>query len=391
MNNQNKWGEPVPVAIVSCSSYTEQEVMASVREALNCLGGLENFVQPGQTVALKPNLVMKKAPQEAVTTHPQILRAVAQEVLRVGGIPLICESPGGLFTAKSLASIYQVSGMSEAAEQSGAKLNFDVSEKNCPHPEGEIVKSLPIIKALAEADLIINLPKLKTHSMTTYSGAVKNLYGAIPGMKKAEFHFKMPEYQDFANLLVDINTLLKPVLHIMDAIVGMEGDGPTAGSPKQVGLIMASDNAFDLDSICIRLIGLSENAVPTQLAGHSRGLVQPLRNIELRGEFKADNLPNFRFRPPKSRQINFVHNYLPRFIADQLSGFLKPRLTFSPELCVGCGVCAQHCPAKAIELKEHQPKIQESTCIRCFCCQELCPHKAVIVEKSWLAKLLFSH
>ncbi len=378
------------VAIVTCQTYEEQQVLDSVQACLLHLGGLEAFVKPRQKVALKPNLVMKKNPMEAVTTHPMVVLAVAKEVLRVGGIPIICDSPGGPFhTVKGLEGIYKACGLVEVSQLTGVPLNYDITEKSCPHPAGLVIKSLPIINPLVEADVIINLPKLKTHSMTTYSGAVKNLYGAIPGMKKAEYHFKMPNYEDFANLLIDINTLLKPVLHIMDGIVGMEGDGPTAGVPKPAGLILASENAFELDTVCIHLMGLTERAVPTQVAAQKRGLLKAIEQINLMGEFQVGKLVNLKFRPPRSREISFLHNYLPKLLADQLSSFLTPRLTFSPELCVGCGECARCCPAKAINLTNQRPQIKESACIRCFCCQELCPYKAVEVQKSWLAKILF--
>lgn len=380
----------MPVAIVSCRDYEEKLVARAVRECLACLGGMEAFVRPGQKVALKPNLVMKKNPREAVTTHPLVVMAVAREVLRAGGTPLICDSPGGPFhTAKGLQGIYDVCGMTEVAAKTGAALNFDTGEKTCSHPEGVVVKSLPIITPLAEADLIINLPKLKTHSMTTYSGAVKNLYGSIPGMKKAEYHFKMSRYEDFGNLLVDICTLLRPSLNIMDGITGMEGDGPTAGTPRKVGLLLASENAFDLDAVCLRLIGFKEKEIPTQVAGMQRGLVRNTAEIKILGEFRDIKAIALNFRRPRSYTINFAENYLPKFLAGGLTGMLKPRLAFSPELCAGCGECARCCPAKAISLPDRRPQVDESACIRCFCCQELCPYKAVQVEKSWLAKILF--
>lgn len=379
------------VAIVRCTKYQQETVNLAIRECLALLGGMEAFVQPGQKVALKPNLIMKKPPGEAATTHPLVVQAVAAEVLRVGGVPIICDSPGGPYSVKSLQNIYQVCGMTQAAANTGlaAQLNFDLGEQTCTHHEGLLVKSLPIIKPLAEADVIINLPKLKTHSMTTFTGAVKNLYGAIPGMKKVEFHFKMPIREDFANLLVDIYTLLKPTLHIMDGIIGMEGDGPTAGSPKQMGLVLASGNGFKLDSICLHLIGFKNSEIPTQVAGKARGLVANLEEILILGE--VQNLQAYRvnFKRPRSYQVNFAANYLPKFMSDWVSKQLKPRLAFSPELCIGCGECARCCPAKAITLTEKRPLVDESSCIRCFCCQELCPHKAVQVEKSWLARKLF--
>lgn len=380
----------MPVAIVRCEDYAEELVARGVRDCLAHLGGMESFVRPGQKVALKPNLVMKKNPREAVTTHPLVVMAVAKEVLRVGGIPLICDSPGGPFhTAKGLQGIYDICGMTEVAAKTGAGLNFDTGEKTCPHPEGVVIRSLPIITPLAEADVIINLPKLKTHSMTTYSGAVKNLYGSIPGMKKAEYHFKMPRYEDFANLLVDIYTLLKPSLNIMDGIVGMEGDGPTAGTPRKVGLLLVSENAFDLDSVCLQLIGFKEKEIPTQVAGMQRGLMKNPAEIEILGEFRDIAVIALNFKRPRSYTINFADNYLPKFLAGPLTRMLKPRLAFSPELCVGCGECARCCPAKAISLPDGRPQVEESNCIRCFCCQELCPYKAVQVEKSWLARILF--
>lgn len=392
------------VAVVRAAKYTEDIISGAVRECFEVLGGIEAFVRPGQRVALKANLVMKKHPDEAVTTHPLVVAAVAAEVLRAGGRPVICDSPGGPhYTLKGLENIYRTCGMTEAAKHSGAELNFDLSEQVLSHPEGAVIRSLPVISPVAGADVIINLPKLKTHAMTTYSGAVKNMYGVIPGMKKAEFHFKMPGYRDFSNLLVDINTLLKPSLHLMDAVVGMEGDGPTAGRPKAVGLLLASANPFDLDAVCLRLIGFHEADVPTQVAGRRRGRFTSDSFPEILGEFSGRFPDLVSFERPRSRSINFVDNYLPSWLAAKFSRFLRPRPLFDSGTCLGCGECVRLCPAGALRLMSRSaasadkvgmagsklPMLDETACIRCFCCQELCPQKAVGIGKSWLAKRLF--
>ncbi|MBM7854628.1 uncharacterized protein (DUF362 family)/Pyruvate/2-oxoacid:ferredoxin oxidoreductase delta subunit [Desulfohalotomaculum tongense] len=370
------------VAAAKCPAYDKLKINNALNKLINSLGGIEKFVQPGQVVAVKPNLVAKKKPAEAATTHPLVVEAVVRLVQQAGGKPFIVDSPGGPSSRGVLRSVYRATGMTEVAEKTGCDLNFDTSETVLNHPRGKAVKQLTLLKVLTKADVIIALPKLKTHCMTRYTGAVKLMYGAVPGLKKAEYHFNMQKLREFSQLLIDINTLLPASLNIMDAVVGMEGDGPTAGSPREAGLLLASTNPYALDYICSDLIGIKPDSLVFIQLAKEQGLCPPPAEIEL----LADPLPELNppFKLPSHKNVDFnLPGFLKRFISR-----LQPRPVFSPELCMGCGECHRCCPAGAITMVNGQPQLTLDSCIRCFCCQELCPHKAVQIHQHWLGKRL---
>lgn len=373
------------VALVRCTDYDEDRVETSVAEAVALLGGMGRFVSPGERVFIKVNLVMPKKAEYAVTTHPAVVKAVVKQVQAAGGTAIIGDSPGGPFTASVLKLAYRLSGMEKVAEETGAALSFDVREVELPHPEGKLLKRITVSKALADADAIITIPKLKTHGLTALTGAVKILFGAVPGLKKAEYHLKMPKIEDFSDMLVDILTLVKPRLTVMDGIVGMEGDGPTAGSPRGIGAVLASADSVACD-VAGALIGLEPERVTTTRAAMARRMTSGrLSDIELLGAPLAEvRLDDF-----KQAVIKGTTSYqLSRPVARLAERFLRPKPRLRPELCTGCGTCARVCPPKAIRLVEKRPRTDYSKCIRCFCCQELCPQSAVAIWRPRLAKYL---
>ncbi|SHF11289.1 Uncharacterized conserved protein, DUF362 family [Desulforamulus putei DSM 12395] len=370
------------VAVSRCADYDQQQVAASLDRLLQHFGGMQSFIRPGQIVAVKPNLIAKKKPEEAATTHPSVVEAVVTLVQKAGGKPFIVDSPGGPSSKGLLNAVYRATGMAAVAERTGCGLSLDTTEMTLAHPGGKAVKQLTVLKALAEADVIIGLPKLKTHCMTRYTGAVKLMYGAIPGLKKAQYHFNMQRLEQFSNLLIDINTLLPTSLTVMDAVVGMEGDGPTAGSPREVGLLLASPSPYALDVVCANLIGINPTGLPFIRLSMERGLCPEPSGIHLTGDPLPEITPPFRL--PAHRQVDFD---IPGPFKGLISK-LQPRPVFSPELCIGCGECHRCCPANAIEMAEGLPRVKLNSCIRCFCCQELCPHRAVSVYQSWLGKRL---
>ncbi|CCO08537.1 DUF362 domain-containing protein [Desulforamulus hydrothermalis] len=374
--------EHATVAVAHCTGYELSQVSRSLDKLLQHLGGMPGFVKPGQVVAVKPNLIAKKKPEEAATTHPALVEAVVRMVQQAGGRPFIIDSPGGPASQGLLQAVYRATGMAAVARRTGCDLCLDTTEMTLAHPAGRAVKQLTVLKALAEADLIIGLPKLKTHCMTLYTGAVKLMYGAVPGLKKAQYHFNMQRLEQFSHLLIDINTLLPSCLTIMDAVVGMEGDGPTAGSPRQVGLLLASPSPYALDFVGAGLIGLKPTELPFIRLSMERRLCPPPGGINLVGEALPVLVPPFRL--PAHRQVDFN-------VPGPLKGLLRklqPRPVFSPELCIGCGECRRCCPAEAIQMVEGLPRVKLAECIRCFCCQELCPRRAVSVQQHWLGKKL---
>ena len=341
-------------------------------------------VRPGQRVALKANLIARKKPETAATTHPAVVEAVARQVLAAGGRPIICDSPGGPFTVPLLRSIYKATGMTGVAQRTGAELNYDTGEVVLPHPGGKVIRQLPVIKVLTEADVIIALPKLKTHGMTLYTGAVKLMYGAIPGLKKAEYHFNMQQVQDFSQLLIDIVKLLPPALVIMDAVWGMEGDGPTSGDPRHLGVLLGGVNSFAVDMVGCRLVGLRPGDLPMlQLAADSGDAPGPA-GIIVAGDPLPDPDPPFRLPGHKNLDFN-----LPPLLKRWLTRAAQPRPVLAPEICVNCGQCSTVCPAGAVLAgEEGVPRIDLDNCIRCYCCQEMCTAKAISIHQPWLGRKL---
>jgi uncharacterized protein (DUF362 family) len=379
------------VSIVRCPDYQHEKVKAAVRESLDLLGGIPAFVKPGDRVLLKVSLLMKRKPEKATTTHPAVVRAVAELVREAGGKPLIGDSPGGyhFYTRATLASVYETCGMREAAEASGAELNYDTEAIDVPFPGGTVVKMVKTIRPVLDADLIISIPKLKTHMMTVYSGAVKNMFGVIPGSYKAEYHLRFEDTGDFADLLIDLCRLTKPALTVMDAIVGMEGYGPTAGSPRTVGLVIASRDPYALDAAAARLIGLDPRRVPTIVRAEQRGLcAADMTGIRVLGEPVEDvAVPDFE-KPTVKVAFNYYSLFLPRWLKRRLDKVIKPRPRFNHDICVGCGMCARGCPPKTIAMKEGKPEVELARCIRCFCCSELCAHGAVSIVRPWFIRMV---
>lgn len=377
------------VILKYCPEYTAG-VEGLLKEGIQELGGMEAFVKPGQRVLLKVNLLMKKRPEEAVTTHPSVVEAVVRLVQEVGGIPIIGDSPGGPYTASALQAIYSRSGLKEVAERTGAELNLDIGQEVVSHPEGKLVKSLTVTKSIIDADVVIPLSKLKTHGMMTFTGAVKILFGVIPGLLKAEYHLRMPDVRSFADLLVDIATWVKPTLSIMDGIVGMEGDGPSAGKPRPIGALLISEDPFALDVAATHLIGMKPEKVPTIMAARERGFVSRIEEVKLGGDARSLwRIQNF--EAPKTVSLNFLDMVpLPPSVKTFLLNRVRPRPVFQHGRCVGCSDCVKNCPPQALVLNEkNRPQVNLDACIRCFCCQELCPHQAVEIVKPRLARRLF--
>jgi len=365
------------------------DVEQHLREGLAELGGMSAFVKPGQKVLLKVNLLMKKRPEEAVTTHPSVVEAVARLVQEAGGIPIIGDSPGGPYTVSALQAIYTRSGLREVAKRTGAILNEDVGQTTIQYPEGKLAKSLTVTNCVLDADVVIPLSKLKTHGMMTFTGAVKILFGVIPGLLKAEYHLKMFKVHDFADLLVDIATWVRPTLSIMDGVVGMEGAGPSAGKPRNIGALILSADPFALDVVATDLIGLKPEKVPTIMAARVRGLTSRLDELQLKGDSRSLwRIQDFLI--PKAVSPNFLDMVpLPRNVKMFVLNRVRPRPIFEHETCVGCSDCVNNCPPKAITMNENQrPIVDLEACVRCFCCQELCPHQAVKLFRPWLGRTL---
>ena len=353
------------VYVGRCPSYDQAEVDGAVGRALAALGGIRSYVKHGQRVLLKPNLLLLKPPETAICTHPAVVQAVAALVRQAGGEPVIADSPGGgaLHNEPSLRSLYRVTGMEAAARATGARLNLDCAGLQVPGPSAGTVEMLDVMRPAAEADVIINLPKLKTHGLLRYTGAVKNLFGLVPGRTKLEYHARLHDAARFAEMLLDLVLWARPALTIIDAIVGMEGDGPSAGRPRQMGLLVASDDCTAADLAALDIIGMDPATVLTVRAAVRRGLSSGhATDLEVLGEsLAAAHVPDFDAPSPGFSDVTLEHPGDPQ----------------ATERCTGCGVCAENCPVGAIRIADRRAHTDLGRCIRCYCCQELCPQHAV--------------
>lgn len=377
------------VSLVKCNSYELDEVELALEKSLRLIGGLDSYIKPGMKVLVKCNLLMKKKPEECTTTHPAVVEALVKKLKELGAIPIIGDSPGGLFTPRLLRGIYSATGMIDVAQRTGAELNYNTNPMEVSFPEGKIIKNLTVMELLQEVDAVISVAKLKTHGMTLYTGAVKNLFGVIPGMTKAEYHLRMNRVEDFTEALVDICQYVKPVLSIMDGVVGMEGDGPSAGTPRKIGAILASNSPYALDVVCASLVGISPERVPTIQRAMERGLCSySLDDIKLLGD-SFDELYIDDLKLPVTGEISFLHRVFGSNsrLATLLNHHLGPKPYFNHDECIGCSDCQRYCPPKAIEMVNRRPVVDLKKCIRCYCCQELCPEKAVEIKRSWFFKM----
>lgn len=378
------------VALTACHhyDYPYREVRRSIEEGIELMGGLSPHVLPGERILLKANLLMKKKPEEATTTHPVFMKALADIFLDYGCSVLIADSPGGPFNEAALRGVYKACGYEAAFADTPVVLNYDVSEKSVYNEACKVGKTLTVIGVLDQVDKVISVSKLKTHGMMKFTGAVKNMFGTIPGLIKAEYHFKLPKADDFAEMLVDVCVNAKPVLSFMDGIVGMEGSGPSAGDPREIGAVLVSESPYHLDLVASGIVGIAPQEIPTMVASEGRGLVKlDGSDTQVVGQLPAD-FGIQSFKSPNIRSVELLDGMLPPFAKRWVNRMMTSRPVFSRELCIGCGECDRSCPPKAITMVERFPSVDLDKCIRCYCCQELCPKKAVDIHRPWLLKKL---
>lgn len=365
------------VSIVRCASYDPAAVRDSLRRALEPLGGMQSFVKPGQRVLLKPNLLSAKDPSRAITTHPNIVEAVAEEVRRIGAVPFVGDSPGGAI--RGIRRVWANTGMEEMARRANLELvNFEASGSRGIR-FGEY--TFYIAKPALEADAIINLPKLKTHSMTLMTCAVKNMFGVMPGFRKGEQHKLYPKPLEFARMLVHLYKLVTPTLTVVDAALAMEGNGPSSGRPKWLGLLMAGEDAVAIDAVAARIIGFEDGFVDTTRIASEMGLGEgSMERLELLGDAATARADSFEL------PSNIVQKLVPRAIIKLLAPLVWVKPVIMPDKCKGCGFCAENCPVRTIEREGSVYRIVDKHCIKCLCCHELCPESSIEIKMSRLAR-----
>lgn len=375
----------VSVFTSKCDDYKENNVQKAIDDILAQMGGIVSLIPKDAKVFVKVNLVREMSPEKCGTTHPEVAVALCKQILTVTKNVTVGDSCAGLYSKGILSSVYAKCGMNAIEERTAAKLNQNfntgVAEVN-----GVAIKSCEFTSAFLDADVVVNVTKLKTHSFTGYTGAVKNLFGLIPGLVKVEMHSRFPNLPDFCNLLCDICEFARPkiVLHVIDAVWGMDGEGPTNGRPKFMGQILASSNPYALDAVAVSLFGNPYDMPILQTAVKRGYLSEKLSDINFDFEaWKKCRIEDFD-APPVDRvdffgdQPGWINRIAKRYMVKRV----KPDKT-----CRGCGKCATHCPAKAITVKNRKAHVNQKKCIHCYCCQELCPFNAVRFHTSVIYKI----
>lgn len=363
------------VAIVKCSSYNYENVKKAIEKSLNLIGKI-NFANKNEKILLKVNLLSAADKDLAITTHPTFVKSVAEFFLQKNAEVVIGEMSG---IATDTRKAFKVSGIEEVAKELGIKtIAFDKVEWQKVSINGEILKEILLPKIVIESK-VVSLPKLKNHSLTLLTGAVKNLYGAIPMQLRKEGHCRSVD--EFSELLLDIYSAIKPKLAIMDGIVGMEGSGPAHGVPKNANVVLASYDCIALDTVASAIVGYKEGQILITKKGEKRKLgIGSLRKIEILGE-KLDDVKIANWK--KVRGVPYVPKGLARVVAK----FIYSRPELIKDKCTKCKECVKHCPIDAIEINDY-PKIDRKKCLLCYTCQEICPKGAWYLKESLLFKMI---
>ncbi len=365
------------VAVIPCKSYEPLLVQQAVRKAVDTLGGISAFIRPGSRVLVKPNLLMAVVPEKAVTTHPEVVRGVIKILKEINCSIKVGDSPSAWGKQiENVGQVYSVTGIKKVCEEEGVSLvEFD---------KRRWIEKFPLAAILDECDHVVNVPKFKTHGLTILTGAIKNLFGFIPGTFKTELHKKFFDRDDFCRMLVDILQQVLPELSIVDGVTAMEGDGPApAGKVREQNLLVAGADPVAVDSVLAMIMGLEpEDILPTKVAA-KRGLgVSDRNSIEIIGAALKDVCGKPFILPAAS-----IQRKLPRPVIRLASKLIKYYPCVERDNCVSCAACIRACPQKVISMHKGKPRVDYSKCIACFCCQEVCPQAAIKIKKNLFARL----
>ncbi len=356
------------VSAVNCSSYQLSELEEKVRAAVELAGGWPEKLKPGANVLLKPNLLSARTPEQCVTTHPELVRAVIRELRRKGIDRItIADSPAGNYSWQEL---WEKTGMRKIADEEKVDL---IPVDNFVRKEVPGYGNVPILKEFSSFDVFISLPKLKTHLLTKITGAVKNSYGLMVGEAKSGFHGKCPSPRKMAGFLASVYGVIKPDFVIMDAVESMAGDGPAAGSPFKSELIFAGADAVAVDACACAVYGYAANEIPLLVKTEALGFgTADPELIEKNGD-AWDKIKTMKAK----RSISDVLHRFPEPVFKILTMLLKCRPNIKQDKCVKCGKCFKVCSQKAVEFSSGKYSVSSGKCILCMCCIEACPVKAI--------------
>ncbi len=350
-------------SLVSIQQSTYDDI--DIRTLLEPLGGIRHYIQKGERVLLKTNLLMPSDPKKAVVTHPKMIQALAETIIQIGAVPYIGDSPSGQFTKRRLEKAYKKSGLITVAKDLGIELNYDTNVTKIDIPHAKKLKKTPICNFILDAEKIIAIPKIKTHSYMIMTLATKIMYGAVPGLTKAKYHSLYFRRAAFADMLLDVLSIKKPDLIVMDGVTGMQGDGPSGGTPVDLGLILASQDAVAMDLAVCNILGIEPVHIPT------------LRQAKIRHIWPSE----IHYPLLTPQDVRYTGFRLPSSASSLLSGAKDHRQQPVPtKKCTACGQCVEICPKQAIQIREHCASVDYSKCIACYCCHEICPYEAIQLD-----------
>ena len=363
------------VSLARCTDYEPRRVFEAVKKAVDLVGGIEEFVEPGMKVLLKPNLLTERAPEDAVDTHPEVVRAVARLVKGSGAAAWLGDSPGGY--GKNIEDIFEKSGMMSMAKEEGIELVKFATAK--------YIDGIPIARQVFDADRIISIPKLKTHGITILTAAIKNMYGTVTGLYKAECHSKAPKEEDFARIIAKVYSIARPHLTVLDGIVGMEGDGPSAGKTRDINLVMAGQDGVAIDACAAIIIGLEPEDILVTKEAKRMGLGESdPSKIELVG----DDINTFILKDFKL-PVTTLLKLIPRSMVNGVASLIRFKPCIDESTCTRCNLCKITCPVNAMEIEKDYCRIDYKKCIRCLCCQEVCPYNAIYIKRNILTRIVW--
>ena len=373
-----------PVSIVRLNNYRSDNVAAALTRGLNLLGGLASIIRPQSRVFVKINHLSPGSPPErGIVTHP----GLAGEVLKLLKL-MNCDVTVGDDIRSSAADGFAVSGYRELCRALGVRLaNLKEEGFRKVTLQGSRLRTVYISPLCLDAEFIVDLAKLKTHSFTVFTGAVKNMFGVIPHGLRIEGHRQFSQSDQFSEMLVDIFSCVRPRLTIMDGVVAMEGEGPAAGRLRTTGVVVAGLDGVAVDAVSSSIIGFNPLSIFTTADADKRGLGQgQLSQIEILGESLA------RVRVEDFEHSAIALGLLRRKIPSRLFSAVYDHLALIPEViggrCTGCLECVAICPAGAAQNRDGKAWLDQTTCIHCMCCHEVCRFEAIRVRKKFLARVI---